>query len=179
MLISFDMDIQLVYWICNIPAEIIRIIAVISMAWYLATKGEHTVLYKLYKNMYIKTANSVESYCNGHIFSPCCSNSILWTTYAMQPCNKWRLHLSSSPTLTFCQCMVFMSTWRKQHPWWTSALRRRLVCMRQFTVVNDTFLGVFFVSRLWCLHLRPSAIGWSFLSLCSGRAGFRPSATGS
>ena len=48
------------------------------MVLYLATKGEHTVLYKLYKNIYcIKTANSVESYCNGHIFSPCCSNSIL------------------------------------------------------------------------------------------------------
>ena len=47
------------------------------MALYFTTKGERTVLYKLYKNIYIKTADNVESYCNGHIFSPCCSNSIL------------------------------------------------------------------------------------------------------
>ena len=56
---------------------------------------------------------------------------------------------------------------------------RETKATKSVTMVSDTFVSVCFVWRLWCLHLRPSAIDWSFLSLCSSHAGFRPSAIGS
>ena len=37
-----------------LPALIIIIITIISIALYLTDKGEHTMLYKIYKNAYVR-----------------------------------------------------------------------------------------------------------------------------